>query len=354
MPETYRVTGLMSGSSLDGVDLACCEFTREQEKWNFQILEAETTPYPAPLKEQLEMATSWEMERILELDLTLGRFFAELINEFHSGHGLAPDLIASHGHTILHEPVKGITFQAGHGETMARQTGITVVSDFRSGDVAQGGQGAPLVPIGDKLLFGGYDACLNLGGFANISFDNEQKVRIAYDVGPANMALNWIAGLKDLPYDEDGRMASLGIVHQDLLNQLNALDFFQMDPPKSLGKEWFTETFLPVITNTHLGVPDLMATVVEHLAKQLSAAVNDSKARAVLVTGGGALNQTLINRLKAYASPRIHIPELLLVQFKESVVFALLGLLRTLGEVNCLSSVTGGRSDLSAGTIHYI
>jgi anhydro-N-acetylmuramic acid kinase len=353
MPEVYRVTGLMSGSSLDGVDLACCEFSRESGKWSFQILEAETIPYPPTLKEQLGMATSWDRARILDLDVSLGKFYAKLINEFHTSHGLSPDLVASHGHTILHEPAKGITFQAGHGGTMAEQTGIMVVSDFRSEDVAQGGQGAPLVPVGDQLLFGGYDACLNLGGFANISFENEQNQRIAYDVGPANMVLNWIAGLKGHTYDKDGRLASQGIVHLELLEQINALDFFQLDPPKSMGKEWFTETLLPVIRNTDLDVPDLMATAVEHIAMQLSTAVEDSKACSVLVTGGGALNKTLIERFRIHTGAQIHIPELLLVRFKEALIFALLGLLRKLGEVNCLASVTGGGSDLSTGTIHY-
>ena len=353
MPEVYRVTGLMSGSSLDGVDLACCEFSRESGRWGFQILEAETIPYPSTLKKQLGMATSWDRPRILELDVSLGKFYAKLINEFHTSHGLSPALVASHDHTILHEPAKGITFQAGHGGTMAEQTGITVVSDFRSEDVAQGGQGAPLVPIGDQLLFGGYDACLNLGGFANISFENELLHRIAYDVGPANMVLNWIAGLKGQPFDANGKMASRGIVHRELLDQINALDFFRMDPPKSLGKEWFTETLLPVIGNTDLDVPDLMATAVEHIAMQLSAAVEDSKAHTVLVTGGGALNKTLVERFRYYCGADIHIPNLRLVRFKEALIFALLGLLRKLGEVNCLASATGGRSDLSTGTIHY-
>ncbi len=352
MSEAYLVTGLMSGTSLDGVDLAYCEFTRNESTWDFRILEAETIPYPPLLRKDLDNASDWSMEQVRKLDGTLGEHYAGLLNRFHEKHRCTPALIASHGHTILHEPHKGITFQAGNGAAMAAQTGIPVVNDFRSGDVAQGGQGAPLVPVGDRLLFGEYGACLNLGGFSNISFENQQQKRIAYDVGPANLALNRIAGLEGLTYDEDGKMAGMGMVNQRLLERLNSLEYFRIDPPKSLGKEWFLEVYLPVISQTNLEPTDLMATVVEHIAMQLSAAIGISGAGSVLVTGGGALNRILMERTGQYARARIHIPEIRLVHFKEAMVFGLLGLLRILGEINCLASVTGGRTDLSSGIIH--
>jgi anhydro-N-acetylmuramic acid kinase len=351
MPELHRVTGLMSGSSLDGVDLAYCEFSRVSGKWNYRIIEAETIPYPDPLKDMLGKAAGWGMERILELDRVLGNHFAGIINDFHSRHRLSPDLIASHGHTLLHNPREGITFQAGHGRTMADRTGITVVCDFRTGDVAQGGQGAPLAPVGDRLLFGEFDACVNLGGFSNISFEDGAG-RIAYDIGPANLALNWIAGLVGMELDRDGELARQGMVDDLLLERLNSLEYYSSAPPKSLGREWFTGIFLPLIRESGLAPADLMATVAEHMAVQLSAAIGLSRAKTVLVTGGGALNRALIERLRLHSTADIQLPDIRLVCFKEALIFALLGLLRTLGEINCLASATGGRSDLSAGTIY--
>jgi anhydro-N-acetylmuramic acid kinase len=353
MEDAYTVTGMMSGTSLDGVDLACCTFSRNGSVWEFRIVKAETVPYPSKLKNELEESNTWEMEKIRLLDHALGRHFALLANEFHRKHGLSPQLISSHGHTILHQPEKGITVQAGNGKTMAGLTGLMVVSDFRSEDVAQGGQGAPLVPVGDRLLFGEYDACLNLGGFANISFEDENNRRIAYDIGPANLALNWVAGLQGMDYDRDGRLAGRGRIRKELLDQLNSLGYYRQSAPKSLGREWFTEVFLPVIRHSELDTADLMATVAEHIAIQLADAVQGAGAQLVLVTGGGALNQTLMERFKNHCGKDLHIPDIGLVQFKESLVFALLGLLRILGEVNCLASVTGGRSDLSTGTINH-
>ncbi len=354
MADSYTVTGLMSGSSLDGVDLACCEFSRDGSVWDFRIIAAETLPYPADIKEKLDHACRWSMEKIDELHVELGEFYSDRINEFHTRYKLDPDLISSHGHTILHEPEKGITYQAGHGGIMAEKTGITVVNDFRREDVEQGGQGAPLVPVGDRLLFGSYDACLNLGGFSNISYDDKMNNRIAYDVGPANMALNWIAGLRGLDFDKGGSIARQGHVDENLLNILDNLEYYKVHPPKSLGREWFLETFLPEIKQVDLDVADRMASVVEHIARQIARSLEAVNIESVLVTGGGALNQKLMERLEYHTKTRIHIPDELLIQFKEALVFALLGLLRMLGEINCLASVTGSKTDLSTGTIHRV
>jgi len=227
-----------------------------------------------------------------------------------------------------------------------------VVNDFRKEDDAQGGEGAPLVPVGDRLLFGNYDACLNLGGFANISYEDKVNQRIAYDVCPANMVLNWIAGLLGLDCDHNGSIARQGLVNTGLLNALNNLNYYSIHPPKSLGREWFLDSFLPEIDKENLPISDRMATLVEHIAIQISSAINSSGIDSVLATGGGALNQTLVERIQNHAEARIHIPDDLLVQFKEALVFALLGLLRMLGDINCLASVTGGKNDLSAGIIH--
>lgn len=342
----------MSGSSMDGTDLACCDLVWNGQRWKYNILAAETVPYEAAMKSKLEEAFHWKRKEIEELDDELGTYYASLLNDFHQSHALVPDYIASHGHTILHEPHLGVTCQAGKGSIMAEKTGIVVVNDFRSEDVAQGGQGAPLVPLGDKLLFPAYEGCLNLGGFANISFDTQEGLLMAYDLSPANMALNHVAGLRAMEFDRNGEMALLGRLHTDLFTRMNQLDFYKQAPPKSLGREWFIGMLLPLMNQSTLSPEDLMATVLEHIAFQVARGINDAGVKSVLVTGGGALNQSLIKRIAHYTTASIEIPEAQLIHYKEALVFALLGALKLRGEINCLSSVTGGKRDLSAGTIH--
>lgn len=354
MEERFSVTGLMSGSSMDGVDLACCDFVWNGMQWNYTISEAETFPYDAALLRKLEQACNWNPDEIENLDLELGHYYADLLNDFHRNRKLHPHLIASHGHTILHDPQQGVTLQAGNGRIMAEKTGITVINDFRSEDVAQGGQGAPLVPIGDRMLFPDYDGCLNLGGFANISFENAQKKRIAYDPCAVNMALNSVAAREGLAFDKDGEMARRGSTDRVLLEKLNHLDYYALPPPKSLGREWFLDQILPLMQKSGLSSIDLMTTMVEHIALQISRSVNDASIETLLITGGGALNQTLIERLKHHTNASLVIPEERLINYKESLIFALLGLLRFRGEINCLASVTGGKQDISAGTIYKI
>jgi anhydro-N-acetylmuramic acid kinase len=339
---------------MDGVDLACCDFTWNSQSWDYRILRAETIPYSHDLLSKLAQACNWKRELIDELDLELGLHYARLLIDFHHKWKLAPDYIASHGHTILHEPDRGITLQAGNGRIMAERTGITVINDFRSEDVAQGGQGAPLVPLGDRLLFSQYDGCLNLGGFANISCEDSSGNRIAYDLCPANMALNRVAALEGKIFDRNGEMARKGSVQKGLLTKMNQLDFYAGKPPKSLGREWFLEHFLPLMQQSGLSPVDLMATVLEHIAMQISKGINEAGIHTLLVTGGGALNQTLLDRLDQYTNASLVKPEEQLLHYKEALIFALLGLLRIRGEINCLASVTGGRQDISAGIIHQI
>jgi anhydro-N-acetylmuramic acid kinase len=352
MTDQYLVTGLMSGSSLDGVDLACCRFSYEHLRWQYRILAAETFPYPTSVRQQLENAIGWGDDRLMQLDLDMGNYFGEALNRFHRKYGLTPDLIASHGHTILHEPSRSITLQVGNGAVMAEKTGIRVVNDFRKADVQQGGQGAPLVPVGDRLLFSDYGACMNLGGFANLSYETDQGFRIAYDIGPCNLVLNWGASLLGKPYDPEGSIARSGQIKEQLFNTLNGLPYYSIQPPKSLGREWFLTQFLPHLVQARGEPGDLLATAVEHLALQMGAALNQSGAANVLVTGGGSFNHFLLERLEYHTGASLMVPDQLLIAFKEALIFALLGLLRTRGEINCLASVTGGKQDLSAGEIH--
>ena len=354
MQDKYRITGLMSGSSMDGTDLACCDLIWRGKQWSYRILEAETIPYGKEMKSKLEEACHWSRNEIDELDKELGEFYASLLNDFHLRHMLVPDFIASHGHTILHDPQRGVSYQAGNGSIMAERTRTVVVNDFRSEDVAQGGQGAPLVPLGDRLFFADYEGCLNLGGFANISYQNKEGQSMAYDLSPANMALNHVAGLKGLEFDRNGELARQGTLHADLFEKMNQLDYYLQSPPKSLGREWFIGTLLPLMNHSALTPEDLMATLLEHIAFQVARGINKAGLRSILITGGGALNQTLIKRISQYTRCSLEIPGEQLIHYKEALVFALLGALKIRGEINCLSSVTGGKRDLSAGTIHNI
>jgi len=348
----YTVTGIMSGTSLDGVDLACCHFSLQRSGWKYRILRAETIPYPPAIHRKLSANRRWDRDAASLIDAELGRFFAFQANAFHRKYRLNPDMIASHGHTIIHRPGIGMTFQAGNGEIMAAETGLIVVSDFRTADVAQGGQGAPLVPVGDRLLFGQYGACLNLGGFANISYEGQQGSRIAYDICPANVALNWLAGKAGSAFDRGGSIARRGRVIDSVLGSLNRLAHYSAPPPKSLGIEWFRGEFRPVLEPFISRHADLMATVVEHIGIQVASSLSRTGTGPVLVTGGGALNNFLMERLGYLTGTRCVIPGRLLVEFKEALVFAFLGVLRIRNEINCLSSVTGGKMDLSAGVIY--
>lgn len=349
----HLVLGLMSGTSLDGIDLAMCRFNNGVNRVVYELLSAETIPYPYYLKEKLEDALSISTLDLHELDQELGEFYANQIIQFNKKQDCTPDLIASHGHTVLHQPDKGITLQIGDGDVMAQKTGITVVSDFRIQDVSKGGQGAPLVPVGDRDLFGEYAFCLNLGGIANVSFDLDGK-RIACDISPCNMALNTITSWIGIEYDNHGKLASKGKVDRSLLSRLNAIEYYTCLPPKSLGKEWFMRQFLPVIRDGQLPVEDALCTVNEHIAVQISGLINQfsrSKSK-ILVTGGGAYNSHLIRQIKNKCRAELVIPGEQLISFKEAIVFAYLGLLRVKNQVNVLSSVTGAYSDTSAGIIN--
>ena len=348
--KTYKVIGLMSGTSLDGVDIAYCEFGLNDNKWSFEIGAAETMAYSNEWIKNLGGLPQKSAEELLKYDIRYGSYLGELVNSFAGRNKVQADLIASHGHTIFHQPENKFTYQLGNGQALAKQTGLKAVSDFRSKDVLYGGQGAPLVPIGDELLFGSYAGCLNLGGFSNLSYRIYNK-RIAYDICTVNMALNHISRMMGHDYDEDGKLAASGKTEQALLNALNATDFYKLNGPKSLGREWFLKEFLPLFENTGLQPNNLMRTMTEHIAIQISKAINRVRGK-ILITGGGALNKFLIARIRSLSANELEIPDETLVSYKEALVFALLGVLRIRNEVNCLASVSGASMDTVCGTIH--
>ncbi|HKL32856.1 MAG TPA: anhydro-N-acetylmuramic acid kinase [Tangfeifania sp.] len=344
----YKVIGMMSGTSLDGLDLVAVEFQQNPEKWNFRIIEAETIAYSEDWENRLRSSTELSGEKLIQLHTDYGRFLGKEINRFIKNTGFIPEIIASHGHTVFHQPENHFTFQAGSGADIAAETGITTIADFRTGDVALGGQGAPLVPVGDRLLFSQYESCLNLGGFANISFEKEGK-RVAFDICPVNFILNYLALQEGLPFDKDGELSKKGNVNKQLLNQLNNLPFYKQKPPKSLGKEWMDTQFFPVIKESGLSVQDKLRTAYEHIAIQI--AHSTPEGGKMLVTGGGAFNTFLIDRIKKHSPAEIFIPEKMIVDYKEALIFAFLGLLRQMGEINCYASVTGAIRDSSSGVV---
>lgn len=347
-----RIIGLMSGTSLDGVDIAYCEFSDER---HFELIAAETYQYPASWQQRLAKLHLATAEEYVLADSELGHFFGEKILHFREKNPGRVDFIASHGHTIFHQPERGFTSQIGDGSAIHAVTGIPVICDFRRLDVALGGQGAPLVPIGDRLLFGEYDACINLGGIANISYEINNQ-RIAYDISPCNMALNHLAGLQGVLYDNGGELARNGEIITPLLARLETLDYYRLPAPKTLGKEWFEKRFLPNLDAFNSQpVNNLLRTVSEHIALRLADAITKSGIEMVrvLVTGGGANNQYLLELLKErIGSIEIDSIDKRIIDFKEAIIFALLAYLRVNGQVNTLASVTGASRDSSGGAIY--
>ncbi len=347
------ILGLMSGTSLDGLDLALCEFTETKAGFEYKIAKAQTIPYTRVWTEILKIVPNMTAQQFVAVNANYGALLANEINKFLRTTSKKPVAIASHGHTIFHQPKLGFSKQIGCGATIAAHTKITTVCDFRSLDVANGGQGAPLVPIGDKLLFGKYDACLNIGGIANISFDKNKK-RVAYDICEANMLLNYLAEKTGQSFDKDGKLAKAGKINQALLKELNALAFYSQNGAKSIGREWFKKNILKRIVKSNLPVKDLLATATEHIAQIIANELNKNKINNVLITGGGALNKHLITRIKSKTKCKIIIPDAQTINFKEALIFAFLGYLRLNEKINTLSSVTGGKSDSVGGAVYSV
>ncbi|MBP6335609.1 MAG: anhydro-N-acetylmuramic acid kinase [Bacteroidia bacterium] len=345
----YKIIGLMSGTSLDGLDIALCDFTFDKE-WDFRILEAETIPYSPGMKSELQTLATGSALDFVRAHVAFGKYCGELVAKFVKKTKYSPDFVASHGHTLFHQPLLGYTCQLGDGAALAVASGFPVVCDFRTVDVALGGQGAPLVPIGDQLLFGKYTYCLNLGGIANISFDKSGS-RIAFDICGCNILLNHIAQKSGFDYDENGTISAAGKVSQRLLDMLNEQEYFSRPIPKSLGREDVQQILSEILDSNedNLSSEDQLATVVEHIALKIA---KHSSTGTMYVTGGGAFNSHLINRIKKFSKATIVLPDPLLINYKEALIFAFLGLKRWNGELNCLKSVTGARSDSIGGAIY--
>ncbi|MCZ8197840.1 MAG: anhydro-N-acetylmuramic acid kinase [Flavobacterium sp.] len=349
--ESYNIIGVMSGTSLDGIDLAHINFTTKEGKWNYQILESETISYSQDWLNKLKVAVSFSEENLIDLNEDYTELLGKIIKSFIERNSISNiDAICSHGHTILHQPQNGFTLQIGNLPKIAEIIQEKVVCDFRVQDVKLGGQGAPLVPIGDRILFSEYDYCLNLGGFSNISFEENSR-RIAFDISPVNTVLNFYSNKLGLNYDDKGKITRSGNINSDLLKELNTLDYYKKSFPKSLGFEFVKETVLPLIEKYSISIEDKMHTFTEHIALQTSLAL-PNKTGKILITGGGAYNDFLIERMQFHLpNIKIIIPDNKTLEFKEALIFGLLGVLKLRNEINVLSSVTGAKMDHSSGNI---
>ncbi|MCQ2321835.1 MAG: anhydro-N-acetylmuramic acid kinase [Bacteroidales bacterium] len=344
----HLAIGLMSGSSLDGVDLALVKFQSENGKYGFNILQSTTLPYSAEWENLLSEAFHQKPEDLTDLDKAYGEYLGRQVLRFMQDNDIIPNFVASHGHTIFHKPEEHYTLQIGDGQALANACGLKVINDFRSEDVSKGGQGAPLVPIGDKLLFSEYEACLNIGGIANVSYDQNGQ-RIAYDICIANQALNYLANQKGLKYDKDGLLARNGAIDEALLAALNSNAFFKQKAPKSLGREFFEAEQKHLFKGKDIS--DLLATFTEHIAMQIEESLKALPKGKLLITGGGALNKYLVERIQHHTIHQVVIPEKQIIEYKEALVFAFLGLLKLEGKTNVLCSVTGAESDSCSGKI---
>jgi len=356
--KTYKVIGIMSGSSMDGVDLAYCEFSQENGKWNYEIKESETIPYDDKWRVRLSQLRKQSTLVYVKTDVFYGHYLGQLVNSFCKKNNLNPDFISSHGHTVFHYPEIKITAQVGDGASLSAITGLPVVSDFRRYDVAKGGQGAPLVGIGDKHLFSEYDYCINLGGFANISGKDKNNNLTAFDICACNILLNRVARDMGYKYDENGQIAEKGSIHFDLLSELNQIEYYSLPYPKSLNRDWINQEFWHVVREySELENQDKMKTLVDHIAFQISNSIDtlagdNGKGKKILVSGGSAYNKTLIEHLRSLTEAEIIIPSSQIIDYKEALIFAFIGVLRIQNEVNTLGEFTGANSNSVSGGLH--
>lgn len=357
----YRVIGVMSGSSLDGLDIAFVELEENGSRWSFQILQTACIPYTEEWTNKLRDAINLPAKDYMLLHAEYGHYIGKAVQAFIDQHELAYKvaLIASHGHTTFHMP-PFMTAQLGDGAAIAAETGLPVVSELRAVDVALGGQGAPMVPIGEQLLWPDTSLFLNIGGIANLSVRSSSSY-IAYDVCPANRVLNLLAALTGNTYDEGGQLAATGSVHKELLDQLNDLSYYKQPYPKSLANDFGTDVVYPILLASGLSAVDMLCTYSEHIAIQIASEVEKqitslgTSASSILLTGGGALNHYVVGRLQHHLDPlrmQVDRPDEQLIQYKEALIMGLLGVLRWREETTALSSVTGASRDSIGGALY--
>ena len=345
--QKYTVIGVMSGTSLDGIDLVLCSFIKK-DNWHYIIHKCKTIKYSNYWIKTLKNLHKKENEEIDRVSVEYGIYIGNIIKNINYKKKI--DLIASHGHTIFHQPEIKYTLQIGSGKHIFNTTKIKTITNFRNKDISLGGQGAPLVPIGDIHLFSNFKYCLNLGGFANISLKKNKKI-FAFDICPVNIILNYLSQKIGFDFDQSGNIAKSGKVIDSMLLDLNKIKFYEKKYPKSLSREWVEHYIYPIINNEDCKIKDILCTFCEHIALQISKHLHDNE---VLITGGGTFNTYLLSRIKFYSKSKLIIPNHKLINFKEALIFGFLGVLKLRNEINCLNSVTGAKHDSSGGEIFGI
>lgn len=345
--KSLKILGLMSGTSLDGLDMALCEIYEKNHQLKFELLCAETIIYNADWKQKLQRAINLSANDYFQLNSNYGKFIGDSVNHFLKKNNQTVDYIASHGHTVFHQPQNGFTTQIGCGATIAATCRIDTICDFRSLDVAYKGQGAPLVPIGDRDLFPETEACLNIGGIANISF-TKQNNSTAFDICYANILLNYLCESIGKPFDENGEMSKNGKINIELLQNLCSINTNKL----SLGRELFEDKFKPLLDNNNICINDKLATCIEYTSLKITDILHSENIHSVLITGGGAYNSFLVDQLQQKYKGEMHLPEKLIIEFKEAIIFAYLGYLRVNNQVNTLQTVTGAIINSIGGCIY--
>lgn len=348
----WKTIGLMSGTSLDGIDIAYVEFSKTGELWHFELGPFTSIGYHQNWHARLKNLADGSAQDYVKTHVDYGHYLGKLVKKFIHENELEVDFIASHGHTVFHQPEYGFTSQIGDGSAIATESGTPCICDFRSMDVARGGQGAPLVPIGDAMLFGNYKARVNLGGFSNVSIGSLNELQ-AFDICPVNIVMNKLANKLGQEFDRNGEMARGGQIIPDLLEKLNQLEYYRKKGPKSLGIEWVQKEIYPRF-NSSIKTEDLLRTYVEHAAIQISNTINTNclSNDRVLFTGGGVLNTFLMERIRDLSHASVEIPSSEIIEMKEAIVFAFLGLFRYLGEENILNSYTGANKNSISGALY--
>mgnify|MGYP005620752483 FL=1 len=344
------VIGLMSGTSLDGLDICFVSFKKSNYS-KYNIINSKTYSYNEKWIEKLKKSIFLNKQELKKIDIEYGTLISNYLKEFISEFSIDKiDLISSHGHTVFHEPNKGKTLQIGDGKTINKIVKTDVVCDFRTQDVEYKGQGAPLVPIGDLDLFSNYKFCLNLGGFSNVSIKDNNKIK-AFDICPVNTVLNHYSKKMGYTFDQDGVLSKKGTVNLDLLNQLNQMSFYNKLGPKSLGIEFVKSKVIPLIDSHILNPKDILRTYIEHISDQISKSIGSYFNDRILVSGGGTYNNTLIDSIKTKVKSKVIVPDSQIIDYKEALIFAYMGLLKSKEKINCLKSVTGAIKDHSSGKI---
>jgi anhydro-N-acetylmuramic acid kinase len=359
----YNVIGLMSGSSLDGLDLAYCEFeVKDNDVFDFKLICAENIPFLERWVTRLKHLPQQNALTFFRTHTYFGHYMGDMVNDFIKKYNIKPDFIASHGHTIFHDPERQMTAQIGDGAALAARTGLTVICDFRTNDISIGGEGTPIAPAADRYLFSGYDFYLNVGGIANVTCNANGKM-IAFDVGPANQVFNGLANVVDLEYDNGGELAKTGQVDEGILALLEEFEYFTADYPKSLGNGWIQSEILPLYLSLDCPLEDKLRTSIEHLAFQIAYSIEqiivtedfEKESYTLFATGGGVLNTFLMEEVQKkldLLNIRIVIPEKDIIDYKEAILMGLMGVLRMENKVNCFSSVTGAQRDTIGGAVY--